>query len=124
MSVTRINATSVPEEGGEELARRFGERVGAVASVQRVHKDFARFSQLPRSPSSRKGGSMREQIDRIVWNEKQMHMRVAYVEREPLDLVADQLVATKLAEDAGLVLVTAPPGTVQWMRDPDTRDGS
>ena len=30
MSVIRINAITVPEEGGEELARRFGERAGAV----------------------------------------------------------------------------------------------
>ncbi len=30
MSVIRINAITVPEEGGEELARRFGARAGAV----------------------------------------------------------------------------------------------
>lgn len=30
MSVVRINAITVPEQGGEELARRFGERAGAV----------------------------------------------------------------------------------------------
>jgi heme-degrading monooxygenase HmoA len=30
MTVIRINAITVPEEGGAELARRFGERAGAV----------------------------------------------------------------------------------------------
>jgi heme-degrading monooxygenase HmoA len=30
MSVIRINAITVPESGGEELARRFAERAGAV----------------------------------------------------------------------------------------------
>lgn len=30
MTVVRINAITVPDEGGEELARRFGERAGAV----------------------------------------------------------------------------------------------
>lgn len=61
---------------------------------------------------------MGEQIYQIVWNEKHMHMEVAYLEGEPDHVVADHLVATRLAEDAGLVLVTAPPGLVQWKRDP------
>jgi heme-degrading monooxygenase HmoA len=30
MTVIRINAITVPEGGGEELARRFAERAGAV----------------------------------------------------------------------------------------------
>ncbi len=30
MTAIRINAISVPESGGEELARRFAERAGAV----------------------------------------------------------------------------------------------
>jgi heme-degrading monooxygenase HmoA len=30
MTVIRINAITVPEQGGEELARRFAERAGAV----------------------------------------------------------------------------------------------
>ena len=30
MTVIRINAITVPESGGEELARRFAERAGAV----------------------------------------------------------------------------------------------
>ncbi len=30
MTVIRINAITVPEQGGDELARRFGERAGAV----------------------------------------------------------------------------------------------
>jgi heme-degrading monooxygenase HmoA len=30
MSIVRINAITVPAEGGAELARRFGERAGAV----------------------------------------------------------------------------------------------
>lgn len=34
MSVIRINAIQVPETGGEELARRFAERAGAVEHAQ------------------------------------------------------------------------------------------
>lgn len=30
MTIVRINAITVPEEGGDELARRFAERAGAV----------------------------------------------------------------------------------------------
>jgi heme-degrading monooxygenase HmoA len=33
MSVIRINAITVPEGGGDELARRFAERAGAVDSA-------------------------------------------------------------------------------------------
>jgi len=33
MTVIRINAITVPESGGEELARRFAERAGAVDSA-------------------------------------------------------------------------------------------
>ena len=34
MSVIRINAITVPEGGGEELARRFAQRAGAVDSAE------------------------------------------------------------------------------------------
>jgi heme-degrading monooxygenase HmoA len=33
MTIVRINAISVPPEGGDNLARRFAERVGAVDSA-------------------------------------------------------------------------------------------
>ncbi len=34
MTVIRINAITVPEAGGEELARRFAERAGAVDNAE------------------------------------------------------------------------------------------
>jgi heme oxygenase (mycobilin-producing) len=34
MTVVRINAITVPAEGGEELARRFAERAGAVEHAE------------------------------------------------------------------------------------------
>jgi heme-degrading monooxygenase HmoA len=34
MTVIRINAITVPEQGGEELARRFAGRAGAVESAE------------------------------------------------------------------------------------------
>ena len=34
MTVIRINAITVPESGGEELARRFAERAGAVDNAE------------------------------------------------------------------------------------------
>lgn len=34
MTVIRINAITVPEGGGDELARRFAQRVGAVDQAQ------------------------------------------------------------------------------------------
>jgi heme-degrading monooxygenase HmoA len=34
MSIVRINAITVPAEGGDELARRFGERAGAVDNAE------------------------------------------------------------------------------------------
>lgn len=59
---------------------------------------------------------MGEQIDHIVWHEGQQRLEVGYVDRESDLIVADRLVATKLAEDAGLFLVPAPPGMVVWVR--------
>jgi heme-degrading monooxygenase HmoA len=34
MTVVRVNAITVPEEGGDELARRFAERAGAVDDAE------------------------------------------------------------------------------------------
>lgn len=34
MTVIRINAITVPEQGGDELARRFAERAGAVDNAE------------------------------------------------------------------------------------------
>ena len=59
---------------------------------------------------------MSEQIDRILWLENDDHLVVAYSGREPDRIVSDRLVATRLAEDAGLVPVPAPPGTACWAR--------
>jgi len=61
---------------------------------------------------------MSEQIDRIVWFEKRQRMEVIYAGRGPDHVVANVSVAEVLAQDAGLVLVSAPPGIVQWIRHP------
>lgn len=47
MTVIKINAMTVPEEGGDELARRFGRRAGAVDQAE----GFEGFELLrPRDP--------------------------------------------------------------------------
>ncbi len=68
--------------------------------------------------SSRYHHPMGEQIERIVWNEKHHFMEVAYREREPDRVVANQRIATMLAEDVGLVLVSASSGVLRWVRSP------
>ena len=60
---------------------------------------------------------MGEQIDHIVWYERRHRMVVTYGDGEPDRIVADELVAARLAQDAGLVLVPTPPGTVRWVRN-------
>jgi hypothetical protein len=57
-----------------------------------------------------------EQIERIVWNERHHFMEVGYLEREPDRIVANQQIATMLAEDVGLVLVSASSGVLRWVR--------
>jgi len=57
-------------------------------------------------------------IAQIVWDEQLEHMEVAYSHGDSHRVVANQLVATVLAQDAGLTKVPAPPGLVQWIREP------
>jgi len=67
---------------------------------------------------------MGAQVDHIVWHEAHGHIEVVYVGRQPDRIVATQLVAAMLAEDAGLVQVPTPPGLVRWARDPETGDAA
>lgn len=62
---------------------------------------------------------MGERIEGIVWQENH-RMEVVYVGRKPDRVVANEIVAKRLAEDAGLVLVSTAPGVVRWVRDPDS----
>jgi len=58
-------------------------------------------------------------IDHIVWYELHERMDVMYIGREPDHVVAGKVIAARLAQGAGLVLVPTPPGMVRWVRDPD-----
>jgi heme-degrading monooxygenase HmoA len=49
MSVVKINAITVPADSGDELARRFAARAGAVDG----HAGFEGFAGGTRSPTSR-----------------------------------------------------------------------
>jgi hypothetical protein len=59
-----------------------------------------------------------EQIERILWDEKDHFIEVAYREREPDRIVANRQIATMLTEDVGLVLVSASSGVLRWVRSP------
>ena len=66
---------------------------------------------------------MGEQIEHIVWHEQHQIMEVAYREREPDHIPTDRELATMLAEDVGLVLVSslsALTGMVRWARNSDS----
>jgi hypothetical protein len=66
---------------------------------------------------------MSEQIEHIVWHEQHQIMEVAYREREPDHIPTDRQLATMLAEDVGLVLVSsvsALTGMVRWVRNLDS----
>jgi hypothetical protein len=45
---------------------------------------------------------------------------VIYVEGEPDRIIGAQIVATQLAASVGLAIVPTPPGTIRWIRDPET----
>jgi len=62
---------------------------------------------------------MGEQIDRIVWHEHHQLMEVVYSERKSDRIFANELVAERLASDAGLVLVPARLGIISWVRPPE-----
>lgn len=58
---------------------------------------------------------MGERIERIDWNARCRSMVVSYSGRAPVQVVADELVAERLADDAGLVLVTTAPDSLRWV---------
>lgn len=58
---------------------------------------------------------MREVIERIEWNAPHLSMVVSYSGKEPVHVLSDELVAERLADEAGLVLVPAGPGSLRWV---------
>jgi len=60
------------------------------------------------------------QIASIVWHQSGHHIEVIYVEGEPDRMVGAEQVATELAENAGLRLVSTGDGKFRWTQDPDT----
>lgn len=58
---------------------------------------------------------MGEPIERIDWNAGRRSMVVSYSGRAPVEVLADELVAERLADDAGLVLVPAAPDSLRWV---------
>ena len=64
---------------------------------------------------------MRErEIASIVWHQVGHNIEVIYVEGEPDHITGAQIVAEQLAESVGLAMVSAPPGIVRWVRNPET----
>jgi len=66
---------------------------------------------------------MGEQIEHIVWHEQHQLMEVTYRDREPDHIVTDRQIAAMLAEDVGLVRVSALSaltGMVRWVRNTDS----
>jgi hypothetical protein len=64
------------------------------------------------------------EIASIVWHQVGHHIDVIYVEGEPDRITGAQIVATQLAESVGLAVVPTPPGTIRWIRHPETRPPS
>jgi hypothetical protein len=60
------------------------------------------------------------EIASIVWHQLGHRIEVIYVEGEPDHITGAQIVAAQLAESVGLAIVTTPPGTLRWVRDPET----
>lgn len=58
------------------------------------------------------------EIASVVWYERDDQIYVTYDHEEPDHMVATQKVATELARDAGLSLVSAPAGICRWVREP------
>ena len=57
-----------------------------------------------------------DEIDQVVWYEKHQRMVATYGDGKPDRIEANELVAMRLAKDAGLVLVPSRPGVVRWVR--------
>jgi hypothetical protein len=62
------------------------------------------------------------EIVSIVWHQLGHRIEVIYVEGEPDHITGAQIVAAQLAESVGLAMVIAPPGTLRWVRNPETGD--
>jgi hypothetical protein len=62
------------------------------------------------------------EIVSIIWHESSDQVDLIYVDGQPDRLIGARSVVTELAESVGLVNVAAPPGTLQWVRDPQTSE--
>jgi hypothetical protein len=62
------------------------------------------------------------EIVSIIWHESSDQVDLIYVDGQPDRLIGARAVVTELAESVGLVNVPAPPGTLQWVRDPQTSE--
>jgi hypothetical protein len=60
------------------------------------------------------------EIASIVWHQFGHHIDVIYVEGEPDRIIGAEIVATQLAESVGLATVPTAPGTIRWIRNPET----
>ena len=58
------------------------------------------------------------EISHVVWDENHRRIEVMFAEGEPARMLTDELVATVLARDAGLVLVDTSPGVMRWSANP------
>jgi hypothetical protein len=56
----------------------------------------------------------------IVWHQKGDQVDLHYLEGEPDRLVGAETVVAALAASVGLTIVPSPPGTIHWVRDPET----
>jgi hypothetical protein len=56
----------------------------------------------------------------IVWHQKGDQVDLHYLEGEPDRLVGAVAVVADLAASVGLTIVPSPPGTKQWVRDPES----
>jgi hypothetical protein len=60
------------------------------------------------------------EIVTVLWIENGHHIEVGYVNGQAERRHGDQMIATELAESAGLRLVSTPKGMVRWVRNPDS----
>ena len=60
------------------------------------------------------------EIASIVWHKKGYEVDLHYLEGEPDRLVGAETVVAELADSVGLTIVPSPPGTIRWVRDPET----
>lgn len=56
----------------------------------------------------------------IVWHQEGGVVDLHYLEGEPDRLVGAESVVVELADSVGLTMVPSPPGTIRWVRDPET----